>query len=350
MKQYSTEKLYLTPKQVKAFDTKKYTNLKMSDLNTLGVAMDAQVSLQTVPSITSPVQFFQYWVSKAVEVATASRTIDKIAGRTIAGAFEDEEIVVPYIELTGSARPYTDTANIPLASYNPNFLARTIIRMEEGLEVGYLESLRASRMQRDDHELKARAVAESLAISANDIGFFGFANGQNQTFGFLNDPNLPAYRTVAQNAGQNSTSWANKTFNEITADIITAVSQLTVQLGGRFNPAVDAFKLVLSLASYQFLNTLNELGTQSVLEWLTKTYKVEIIPAPELDGANGGQNVFYLMLDEFNGSRVIDQYVPEVLRLIGMEKKAKVTVESYANATAGIIVQQPVGVVRYSGI
>lgn len=350
MKQYSQEKLYIAPDKVKAFDTKAYNNLKMSDLNTLGVAMDAQVSLQTVPSITSPVQFFQYWVSKAVEVATSARTIDDIAGRTIAGAFEDEEIVVPYIELTGNARPYTDTANIPLASYNPNYLARTIVRMEEGLEVGYLESLRASRMQRDDHELKSRAVAESLAISSNEIGFFGFANGLNQTFGFLNDPNLPAYRTVAQNAGQTSTTWANKTFNEITADIITALSQLTTQLGGRFKPATDRFKLVLSLASFEYLNTLNELGTQSVLEWLNKTYNVEIITAPELDGANGGQNVFYLLLDEFNGSRVVDQYVPEVLRLIGIEKKAKVTVESYANATAGIIVQQPVAIVRYSGI
>lgn len=358
-KKLSEIKFSLAPNQVKAFDMGAYKGITANDLASLGVSadmrairtlgMDASVSLQTTPSITSPVQFFQYWASKAVEVATAARKIDEIAGRTIAGSFEDEEIVVPLMELTGNARPYTDTTNIPLASYNPNFLARTIIRMEQGLEVGYLEDLRASRMRQDAHELKARAVALSLAIASNDIGFLGFANGENQTFGYLNDPNLPAYQTVATGTG--GTTWATKTFLEITADIITAMSALVTQTAGLFDPMKDSFKLVISLASTQYLNKLNELGTQSVYQWLKNTYpNLEIIGVPELDGANGGQNVFYIQLDELNGSKVVEQFVPEVLRLIGIEKHAKTTVESYANATAGVIVTQPLGIVRYTGI
>ena len=55
-------------------------------------------------------------------------------------------------------------------------------------------------------------------------------------------------------------------------------------------------------------------------------------------------------VNKVNGIDVIKQYVQDVLRLIGVEKRAKVTIEDYACATAGVLVQQPIGVVRYSGI
>lgn len=363
-------RLDLSPEQVRKFRFEDYSKVSNNDLSTLGVGMDASIMndvtsifgrpsgyamdasypLQTTPSITNPVQFFQYWAPEAVEVVTAARKIDDIVGRTIAGSFEDEEIVTTILERTGRAHPYTDTANIPLASWNTNFVTRSIVRFEEGLEVGYLENMRASRMRIDSHKEKAAAAAESLAIEHNNIGFYGYANGQNQTYGLLNDPNLPAYQTVAQGAS-NDTSWSKKTFNEITADIITAVSALVNQLAGLFDPTKDSFTLALSLVSTQWLNTMNELGTKSVYTWLKETYpKMRIESAVELNGANGGSNVFYLFVDQLKGKDVIKQYVQDVLRLVGVEKRAKVTIEDYASATAGIIVQQPVGIVRYSGI
>ena len=367
MKRESTvTRLSLKPNQVRGFRFEDYNNVTAKDLLTLGISMDAAVlkdlsqtyasaidaavSLQTTPSITNPVQFFQYWAPEAVEVITAARKIDDIAGREIAGSFEDEEIVTTILEKTGRARPYSDTANIPLSSYNSNFTERSIVRFEEGLEVGYLENMRASRMRIDSHEMKAEAAAESLAIELNNIGFYGYANGQNKTYGFLNDPNLPAYQTVAQGSSAN-TGWETKSFNEITSDIITAVAQLVNQLAGKFDPTKASFTLVLSLVSTQWLNTMNELGTKSVFQWLRETYpKLRIESAVELNGANGGSNVFYMLVDDISGKKTIKQYVPDVFRLIGVEKKAKVVVEDYACATAGLIVLYPVAVVRYSGI
>lgn len=366
MKRESTiTRLSLKPNQVRGFRFEDYNNVTVKDLTTLGISMDAAVMrdlshayatdaaipLQTTPSITNPVQFFQYWAPEAVEVITAARKIDDIVGREIAGSFEDEEIVTTILEKTGRARPYTDTANIPLSSYNANFTARSIVRFEEGLEVGYLENMRASRMRIDSHKMKAEAAAESLAIELNNIGFYGYANGENTTYGFLNDPNLPAYQTVAQNSTGTDTGWENKNFNEITSDIITAVAQLVNQLAGKFDPQKDAFTMVMSLVSTQWLNTMNELGTKSVSQWLKETYpKIRIESAVELNGANGGSNVFYMFVDEINGKKTIKQYVPDVFRLIGVEKKAKVVVEDYACATAGLIVLYPIAVVRYSGI
>ena len=359
-KQRTEIKLDLRPDKVRKFDLRNQRyNVSTKDLEMLGVSMDSAimpdvkkyfgvsygmdagdiVPLQTTATITNPVQFFQYWAPEAVEIVTAARKIDDIVGRTIAGSFEDEQIVTTIMERTGSAHPYTDTANIPLASWNQNFVTRSIVRFEEGLEVGYLEGMRASRMRIDTHKEKAAAAAQSLAIEMNRIGFYGYANGENQTYGLLNDPNLPAYQTVAEGA-QTDTSWSKKTFLEITA-----------QLGGLFDPINDEFTLSLSLVSTQWLNTMNELGTKSVYTWLKETYpKIRIESAPELNGANGGSNVFIMHVNKVNGKDTIKQYVQDVLRLIGVEKKAKVTLEDYACATAGVLVQQPIGVVRYSGI
>lgn len=372
-KQKTSIRLDLAPNQVRGFkfDDDKYKGYKIStnDLQTLGIAMDAGIMselskvctqpvkysmdgapLQTTATITNPVQFFQYWAPEAVQIVTSALKIDDIVGRTMAGSFEDEEIVTTIMERTGSAQPYTDTTNIPLASWNQNFETRNIVRFEEGLQVGYLEQMRASRMRIDSHKEKAAAVAQSLAIEHNNVGFYGYANGQNRTFGFLNDPNLPAYQTVAQGAA-GSTSWSRKTFNEITADIITAVSTLVNQLAGWFDPTKDSFTLTMSLVSTQWLNTMNELGTKSVFTWLKETYpNIRIESAVELNEANGGSNVFYMNVDRYNNVDVMKQYVQDVMRLVGIEKKAKVFLEDYASATAGVLVQQPLGVVRYSGI
>ncbi len=371
-KELSQIRANLLPDEVRALsfdDTKFKKAITDRDLNSLGIGMDSglindvkryfnpnketygmdMAPLQTVPTISNAAQFFQYWAPEAIETVTQARTIDNLVGRTIAGSFEDEEIVTTILERTGSARPYTDTANIPLASWNPGWETRSIVRFELGLEVGYLESMRASRMRIDTHKQKSDAVAEALDIERNTIGFYGYADGTNRTFGFLNDPSLPAYQTVA--TGTTDTQWSTKTYEQITSDIITAVQALVTKMAGHFNPQKDAFVLALSLGSSQYLNVQNNLGTQSVFEWLNKTYpNLRIEAVPELDEANGGSNVFYLYIEKIKGKDVFKQYVVDVFRLIGIEKKAKVTVEDYANALAGVIVQYPIGIVRYSGI
>lgn len=359
-------RLNLTPDEVKALRINEMkSKLTEKDLNAFGVAMDGALmsdvnryynfamdgapALQTQATITNPVQFFQYFAPEAIEIVTAARTIDDIVGRTIEGNFEDEEIVTRIVERTGGAKPYTDTANIPLTSYNTNFVKRNVVRFEDGLQVGYLESLRAARMQVDDHREKAAAVGETLAIAHNDVGFFGYTNGANNTYGLLNDPNLPVYVSVATENG--TTYWSGKTYDGITADIITAVAALSDKLKALFKPSKDAFTIVVPNAAEQYLNKLNTLGTKSVSQWIAETYpnaRVEV--APEFDGANGGSNVFYVFADRVNGKQTFKQSVQDVLRLIGVERRAKVMVESYASATAGVLCQYPVGVVRYTGI
>ena len=310
--------------------------------------MDADVTGITTPTVTTPIQFLQHWLPNVVEVVTAAKEIDAIAGRTMAGDWYDEEIVMQVLERTGQAVPYGDHTNIPQSSWNLNYETRDIVRFEEGIQVGVLEEMRAGAMNISSQTRKREAAAESLAIELNNIGFFGYNEGNNKTYGFLNDPNLPAYTTVA--AGTSGTTWASKTYAEIVSDFRTAFSALRVQSGNLFKPERDAAKLAISVACMEYLNVENEFG-KSVYDFLKQNYpNVTIESAVQLDGANGGANVFYLFAETINGNAVLNQYVQDVFRLVGTEKRAKVFVEDYSNASAGILVSQPIGVVRYSGI
>ena len=366
-KNVTLSRLELTPKQVRALNIRD-RKLSDNDLSMLGigmdnsakaeimqrlsgsVGMDAAPALQTAASIPGPIQFFQYWVPKAVDVITAAREIDDLIGRDIEGSFDDEEIITRILEKTGKAEPYTDTTNIPFASWNPNYERRTINRFELGLRTGYLEEMRASKSMINDHDLKAQAVAEGIAITLNEIGFYGYSTGDNKTFGFLNDPALGAYTTVATGAG-GSTTWASKTFAEITADIKTAVAALQNQLAGRFNPKEEVFTIAIALEADQYLNTDNLYSSKTVLQWIKENYPNARVKAIyELNGANGSSNVMYVYADSVNGNKTFKQSVQDVFRLVGVEKHAKGTIEDYACATAGVICQVPVGVVRYSGI
>lgn len=312
--------------------------------------MDVAPAMVTTPTVTTPIQFLQHWISEIVEVVTAARELDAIVGRTIAGTWKDEQIVQTLLERTGKARPYGDNTDIPLANWNTEFETRDIVRFEEGAMVGILEAERAAAMKISTESEKRVAAAESLAIEMNNIGFNGFNAGSNRTYGFLNDPNLPSYTTVATGAG-GTTTWASKTYDEICADIRTAFAALRTKSGNLFKPERDAAVLTIAVAAMEYLNVQNSLGTATVYDFIKKNYpNVRIESAVQLDGANGGANVFYLHAEKLNNKRVLNQYVQEVFRLLGVEKRAKGFIEDYSMATAGVLVAQPVGIVRYTGI
>lgn len=312
-------------------------------------AMDALPKLQTTASNMTPVQFLQYWFPDMVKVVTQSLDADAILGRDFAGSWEDEELVQPVIEYAGQARPYGDKTNLNLADFNINYESRTIVRMEQDLEVGKLEAARAAKQRVDALGSKRYAASLSLAITANDIAFNGYNASINKTYGLLNDPNMPAYVSLP-NGTAGTSDWASKTFNEIVADIKTMMAGLRSRSGNNFKPESDAAVLAVGTASIDALDTVNPLGTTSVREWIAKTYpRLRVASAPQLNAANSTDNVAYLFAEELAGQKVIGQFMQDALRLVGVEQKAKGVLESYSNATAGVFLKVPVALVRYSG-
>lgn len=319
------------------------------------LGMDADLTPGiTDPSITTPVQFLQEWLPGIVHILTAARRIDELVGITTQGSWEDEEIVQSVLERTGSPMPYGDYNDIPLSSWNLNFERRTIVRFEEGVRVGVLESKRASRMQIDTAAEKRGATAESLEILRNRIGFFGYNGGANRTYGFLNDPNLPAYVTVADPGS--GTEWENKTFLEICADVRSWVSALRTQSKDRVDPDRDEMIMAIATSVVDQLSTTSDFGV-SVWEWMKENYpKIRVISAPELDQANGAENVAYLYAVSVGGDgssddrRTFVQAVPTKMQTLGVEQNSKYYVEDYSNATAGVMVKRPFAIFRATGI
>lgn len=317
-------------------------------------AMDDAQGLSTTASITTPVQFLQQFLPGFVEVITAARNIDELVGIMGAGSWEDEEIVQGILERTGTAVPYGDQTNIPLSSWNTNFERRTIVRFEEGMQVGSLEEARASRIRVNSAAEKRAAAASALEYQRNRVGFYGFNSGANRTYGFLNDPNLPAYVSLPNGAGGSST-WALKTFNEIVADLLSSFRTLRTQSKDRIDPKKVPTTLGIATSVVDYLGTVNTLGTISVADWLRTNYpQCRVVSAPELDAANGGANVFYLYAENVadsgsDGGAVFVQVVPSKFQVLGVEKGAKGYKEDYSNATAGVFTKRPFAVVRRTG-
>lgn len=320
-----------------------------------GIGMDALTSTLTTASIPTPVQFLQNWLPGFVKIITAARKIDELIGITTSGSWEDEEIVQGLLEELGGAVPYSDTGNVPLANWNVNFNTRTVVRFEQGMRVGTLEEARASRISINTADMKRSAATLALEIERNSIGFNGYNSGDNNTYGFLNDPGLPNYVIFPNGATNASPSWATKTYVDITNDIITMAAALRLASQDNIDPKSVATTLGLATAIVDQLSKVNTLGSQSVEQWIKATYpKMRVVSAPELDSAHSSDNVAYLYADTVSDTSTDDgrvwlQCVPAKFRVLGVQTLAKGYEEDYTNATAGVMVKRPYAIVRYYG-
>lgn len=317
-------------------------------------AQDELPQTLTAPSIANPLQFLQTWLPGYVYIATAPRRIDDLIGIDVVGRWEDEQIVQGLMELTGHALPYGDYANVPFSSWNANFEGRTVVRFEEGLRVGVLEAARSSLINVDSAQAKREAALMALDVMRNLVGFYGFNSGLTSTYGFLNEPNLPAYVAVPNGASGNS-EWSTKTFLEITRDIQTAIAALRTQSQDLIDPRNTRLTLAVASDAVDWLSISSDFGN-TVLDWINTNYAgIRIVSAPELNNAHMGENVFYLYADEIrdqssDGGKTWAQLVPTRVRLIGVHQGTKFIEEDYSNATAGVLLKRPFAVVRYYGI
>ena len=318
------------------------------------MSMDAIQPLVTTASVTTPVQFLQYWLPGFVFVITAARKIDDLVGLMTAGQWEDEQIVQGILERTSDAVLYGDWTNVPLSSWNTNFNYRTVVRFEQGMKVGNLESARAARMLVDNAGMKREACAVSLEIERNTIGFFGFNNGDNNTYGFLNDPGLLPYTIVATGASS-STHWSTKSFLEIQRDILTAVQTLRTQSQDTIDPEKVNLTLAVSTDAVDYLATTSDFGI-SVRDWMKNAYpRIRVVSAPQLNDAHSSENVFYLYADKVedestDGGAVWLQVVPTKFQVQGVQQLSKAYEEDYSNATAGVMAKRPYAITRWYGI
>lgn len=316
-----------------------------------GLGMDADLTPGlTVGSVTTPVQFAQAWLPGTVRVVTSPRVIDELIGIVTQGDWADEEIVASFLGNSGEAQIYSDNGNVPMANWNLNFIPRTIVRLEMGLRVGILEQERAAKVRIDSAAEKRFGVIEALEIGRNKIGFYGFNDGTNKTYGMLNDPQLLAYETLPTG------DWTTAAYLEIIDDLIFMAATLQTQSDGRIDPKKAPITLAIAVVTDQYLNTSTEFGNTSVRRWIKETYpNWTIKTVPQFEAANGGQNVAYLYSETVDmsgtdNSKTFTQIVPTKFRSLGIEQRSKGYVEDYSNATAGSLCKRPYATARFTNL
>lgn len=366
MKSESVIHSSLGPRQVKpfaTFDAKDWRELPKIGISfpdrqlrqmIEGLGMDAQEPLVTTASVPTPIQFLQSWLPGFVNILTAARKIDEFVGIDTVGDWEDEEIVQGGLELTGTSVPYTDYGNVPFASWNLNFLTRTIVRFEEGMRVGSLEEARSAKIRVNSADSKRASATLALEIIRNSVGFFGYNSGDNQTYGFLNDPNLINFTIFPATGTGTTTTWSTKTFAQLQADLRGMIIQLRSQGQGLIDPTNMPLTLALAEVTIDYLSVTTDFG-YSVRQWLRDTYpQMRIISAPELNAAHASGNVAYLWAETVDdgstdNKKTFMQPVPMKFRVVGVQQLAKGYEEDYTNATAGVFVKRPFAVTRWYG-
>lgn len=322
-----------------------------------GFGADSVQGLVTQGAVPNLIQFLQNWLPGQVFVMTAAREIDNLIGITTQGEFSDEQIVQELLEMTGYPVPYSDYGNVPLADWNLNFVPRTVIRFELGMRVGILEEERSARQRVNSGQSKRESCGLNLEITRNLVGFNGYNSGNNNTYGFLNDPGLSPYVSVA-NGASGSSYWSSKTFLEIQADLLTAFVQLRTQSKGVIKPNVTPLVLALPTNAIDYLAKTSDFGI-SVADWLKQFYPnvrcQDAIQLNTADGASPGGGSFYVYAERVSDLSTDDgkvwvQVVPQKFRVLGVQKLTKGYQEDYANATAGAMCKRPWAVVRYVGI
>ena len=305
----------------------------------------------TTGSITTATQFAQQILPGIVRVATAERTIDRLAGMNIIGKWADTQIIQAIVGNSGTPSLYTDSGNIPLANWNLNWELRTNRRFEMGFTSGILEQELAAMVRVASAAEKRYGVIEALEILRNEIGFFGFNDGFGRTFGFFNDPGLPA--TEVSDA-----DWTQNDFEAITNSITQFAVALQVSGLGKIDVRNQPINFAYPLSRDQFLNAKTTLG-YTARQWIRDTYPNWILYAiPQMDDSdNNGiaDTICFLYAESVMGSgtddgKVVIQMVPQKFRTLGVEQRAKGYVEDSSNATAGILWKRPFACVRFSGL
>lgn len=307
-------------------------------------------------SAAIPAQFLRQFLPGIVSAAVMPRKIDEMIGKEMFGDPFMEEVVMTFVENTANSRPYGDNANTMLTNFNVNYERRTVVRMENGIEVRRQEEARNAMQNINAADAKRKGASMQLSLDRNLIGHVGWNSGANLTYGVLNAPNLSAYTSVP-NGVSGTATWATKTFDEKLYDHRLLINQVRTQSGGLFDPFTQEFTVCVPTSMMDHYATPNSLGSATLMEVLLKTYpKMRVVNTTLFQSANAGANVIYVYAESIDDGLSTDngqvwvQAVQSEFFTLGTEQKSKGYLEAYMMATAGSICKRPYAVARGTGI
>lgn len=327
-------------------------------MNAKGIISVANASAPaiTTPNINVVLGGLTYIRPKAIEVLTAPRVADKIARAEKNGKWGDKLVTFKLKEYLGKTSADDGSTSDGLqAKTNYEQAVRGVYYYTTSWLATDLEEATADALQENYRADQAESAMRTLSIDRNAFFFNGVAEKGlvAPVYGFLNDPLLGAYKTVAQNVGQTSTYWSAKTPEEIYNDIVAAVNDLYNQSNGIVEDELPNGKIKIAVATGSLgnLDRGNSFG-KTARAMVKETYgdKVEFIATPQLNSADSSSDCFYCIFDWNEGdSTIVNSYV-EMAKAYPVFQKDSVTSQKISAATSGCFVQYPWAIVRYNGI
>ena len=255
------------------------------------LAQDA--ALITSQNSAVPAELTAYIDPAVIEILTAPRNARKIFSEVKKGDWTTGYAKFRVQEYTGVTTPYSDFADGAVAGFNTNWPSREQYIFQTTIKYGDFESDMVSTAKMNLASEKQKAAARVIDIDSNRFYLYGVAG--KAIYGLLNDPNL--LPSITPSTVSSSTLWADKTADDIYADIMKLVSTLRQRSQGNINE--DA-SLVLALSPYSnsLLAKINTYGL-SVRQMLKNELgdKVTIVELPELYNASTGSMVLLAAKD-----------------------------------------------------
>jgi hypothetical protein len=268
------------------------------------------------------------------------------------GQFGSTNVMIPVIAPAGVSKPYDDFSTQGDSSINVTWVNRPLVTLEQTLSYGDLATAQMSLAKIDFVAKMREGVAKIIALDMNKIFFNGYAIAGIE--GLINNSGLRA--TIAfPNGASGSPLWLNKTYLEISDDIRSLYADCASNGGGQIDFTAKAF-LLIPPTVYAYLTKQNTLGTQSVMEYLSRTFTgLEIVQVQNYQGTGSPigsvlPNYCQLVFKEVGGQDCVLNTFATPYNSHGVLRQLSSYAEKISYVPGGAIVAMPIGVATGSGL
>lgn len=312
------------------------------------LAMDA--AMATGANVGIPAALVTYIDPRIVQVLFGVTNATKFFAPTKVGEWTQDFATFSVEEIEGNVSPYNDYADGVTSDVNYNFPSRQNFRYQTTIKYGDLESDKASAAKIPLVSRKQFAAAEIIARAENKFQMYGVAG--IQSYGMLNDPNLPASKSPISVNGKST--WADKTAadptvaaNVVYNDVSKLWSALTAQNGGHLD--VNA-NIVLGVSNkmISYLTIPNTFGKTAKVLLQENFPNLEIVQVPELSTKSG--EMLYMTVRDLYGDETGFCAFSEKFRMGRLVPELSSFKQKAAAATWGCVIRRPSLVATMLGI
>lgn len=311
-----------------------------------GGAGQPAFDMQTLPSGGIPAVASQVIYPVIYQVLFAPLTATKFYSERQAttGWARDDELF-PRTEEGYEIAGYSDKTRTGSTHINVNFERRQQARFEIMNEWGDLEQQRYGEARIPYVAYKQQKSIEAIRRFFNTSYIYGILG--KQTFGFINDPALPA-AIAPEPTADGKTEWKDKDAIGIYNDFITLFSQLAATNRGLIDTN-SRMKLGVGPSANAYMSKVNALGTDTALSLINKTYpNIEVNIIPEFDTESGG--LVQLKAEDLGGTPVGECVFGQKLLSFPVIVIHSQTEQKLAAGTFGTVIYRPSAVAQMIGV